>query len=205
MSRLARLPCPGSRRRISSSSAYRRETGVLRSPARPSFDSRPRGSRTRPNALKRSRSNRQRDLADKSGENEQSAQAAAVAFLRQEKPAKADDRGKRDGDLASGVHVLFPQQFPPLSLAIHRCYGSLPEAVVIGGITIGEKQEQSKNKIASWAIFFRARRSEPEGVRRTAGGTGRLGGGLGGGLRKAPRRGAPRGAKARCRVVAVAR
>jgi hypothetical protein len=37
---------------------------------------------------------------------------------------------------------------PPINLGRDDRFRSLPEAFVIGGIRLGEKQEQSKNKIA---------------------------------------------------------
>jgi hypothetical protein len=48
--------------------------------------------------------------------------------------------------LASRVHVLFPQRFQPMSLVPHNRSQSLPEAFVVRGKRVGEKQEQSKNK-----------------------------------------------------------
>jgi hypothetical protein len=96
---------------------------------------------------KGARSDRQRDLAHEAGENEQAAQAVAVALVRQEEAAEADQDGERHRDLASAIHVLFFLSFPHMTLARDdRCL-SLPEAFVVGGMGVGEKQEQSKNKI----------------------------------------------------------
>jgi hypothetical protein len=92
-------------------------------------------------------SDRQRDLPDQTGENEQSAQAVAVALVRQKEAAEADQCGEGHGDLTSSVHVPFPQHFPPMTLARNDRFRSLREAFVAGGMIVGEKQEQSKNKI----------------------------------------------------------
>ena len=96
---------------------------------------------------KGARSDRQRDLAHEAGENEQAAQAVAVTLVRQEEAAEADEDGERHRDLASGIHVLFLLSFPHMTLARDDRLLSLPEAFVFGGMRVGEKQEQSKNKI----------------------------------------------------------
>ena len=69
----------------------------------------------------RLRSDRQRDLTNNACENEQSAQAMAFAFVREEQPSEADQRGKGYGDLASSVHVSFPQRFPTTSPIRRDC------------------------------------------------------------------------------------
>lgn len=111
-----------------------------------------RGSFCSPGA--RLRSNRQRDLPNKACENEQPAQAMALALIRQEEASEADQNGERHSDLASRVHVLFPQRFQPMSLALHDRSQSLPEAFVVRETRLGEKQEQSKNKNGSLGNFL---------------------------------------------------
>jgi hypothetical protein len=61
--------------------------------------------------------------------------------------AEADQCGERHGDLTGSVHVSFPQHFPPITFARDDRFRSLCEAFVVGGMTVGEKQEQSKNRI----------------------------------------------------------
>jgi hypothetical protein len=39
----------------------------------------------------------------------------AVTLVRQKEAAEADERGERNSDLTSGVHVSFPQHFPPMT------------------------------------------------------------------------------------------
>jgi hypothetical protein len=97
--------------------------------------------------LERLPSDRQRDLPDKAGENEHAAQAVALALIRQEQATEADERGERHSDLTSSVHVLFPQSYPPINVAGDDCFLSLLEAFVFGRRRLGEKREQSKNKI----------------------------------------------------------
>ena len=77
----------------------------------------------------------------------------AVALVGQKEAAEADENGKRHSYLTSSVHVLFPQCFLPIDLAGDDRFLSLPEAFVAGGRTIGEKQEQSKNKMRKAPIF----------------------------------------------------
>ena len=93
------------------------------------------------------RSDRQCDFPHTAGENEQSAQAVTVPLVSQKEAAEADQCGERHGDLTGSVHVSFPQHFPPMTLARDDRFRSLREAFVIGGTSIGEKQEQIKNKI----------------------------------------------------------
>ena len=93
------------------------------------------------------RSDRQCDFPHTAGENEQSAQAVTVPLVSQKEAAEADQCGKRHSDLTGSVHVSFPQHFPPMALAGDDRFRSLREAFVVGGTKIGEKQEQSKNKI----------------------------------------------------------
>jgi hypothetical protein len=120
-----------------------------------------RGEETRRNdpcadsRAKGARSDRERDLPDQTGENKQPAQAVAVALVRQKEAAEADQCGERHGDLTSSVHVSFPQCLPPMTLATNDRFQSLREAFVVGGTIVGEKQEQSKNKIALPAKFMR--------------------------------------------------
>jgi hypothetical protein len=93
------------------------------------------------------RSDRQCDFAHKAGENEHAAQAVAVALVRQKEAAEADQCGERHGDFTNGVHVSFPQCLRPMTPARDDRLRGLREAFVVGRMTIGEKQEQSKNKI----------------------------------------------------------
>jgi hypothetical protein len=79
----------------------------------------------------------------------------AVALVRQKEAAEADECGQRHGDLTSSVHVSFPQHFPPMTLARDDRFRSLREAFVVGRITVGEKQEQNKNKIGLPTKFMR--------------------------------------------------
>lgn len=78
----------------------------------------------------------------------------ALALIRQEEASEADQNGERHSDLASRVHVLFPQRFQPMSLALHDGSQSLPEAFVVRETRLGEKQEQSKNKNGSLGNFL---------------------------------------------------
>jgi hypothetical protein len=91
------------------------------------------------------RSDREGDLSNQAGEDERAAQAMGVGFGRQEQAAEADQCGKRHGDLASDIHVMFPRAFRLRLLTKTNRIPGLPEAFVVGGLTVGEKQEQSKN------------------------------------------------------------
>ena len=75
-------------------------------------------------------------------------EAMAVALVRQEQAAEADECGEGDGDLTSGVDVSFPDLRAP-----HRLSAGLRGACVeierLGTVpTIGEKQEQTRRKSA---------------------------------------------------------
>jgi hypothetical protein len=111
----------------------------------------------------RLRSNRQRNLPNNACENEQPAQAMALALIRQEEASETDQSGERHSDLARGVHVLFPQRFAPMSLVLHDRSVSLREAFVVGRSRVGEKQEQSKNKDGLVGNYFG--RARPSGRR----------------------------------------
>jgi FkbM family methyltransferase len=67
-------------------------------------------------SAERHRSDRQRDLPDKAGENEHAAEAVALALIRQEQATEADERGERHSDLTSSVHLSFPQLARPMNL-----------------------------------------------------------------------------------------
>jgi hypothetical protein len=77
------------------------------------------------------RSDRQRNLPNNACENEQPAQAAAFALIRQEEASEADKSGERHSDLANRVHALFPRRFQPMSLVLHDRSQGLPEAFVV--------------------------------------------------------------------------
>jgi hypothetical protein len=67
----------------------------------------------------RPQSDRQRDLPDQASENEQAAQAVALTLIRKEQATEADERGEGYSNLASSVHVSFPQHLQPMNLATH--------------------------------------------------------------------------------------
>src|ERR1700722_9059614 len=73
--------------------AGRQAAEVSRAPFSPSGE----GSAMR--VLGLASSDRQRDLPDQTGENEQSAEAVAVALVRQKEAAEADQCGEGHGDL----------------------------------------------------------------------------------------------------------
>jgi hypothetical protein len=96
--------------------------------------------------LRGPRSDRQRHFPHQAGENEQAAQAVAVALVRQEEAAEADQCSERHSDLTSSVHVSFPQCFPPMNLGRDDRFLSLREAFVIGGIWIGGSMNKARIK-----------------------------------------------------------
>jgi hypothetical protein len=77
----------------------------------------------------------------------------ALALIRQEQATEADKRGERHSDLTSSVHVSFPQPYPPINVAGDDRFLSLLEAFVFGRRRLGEKREQSKNKIGPLVHF----------------------------------------------------
>jgi len=91
-------------------------------------------------------SDRQRDFPHETGENEQAAQAVAVALVGQKEAGEADEGGDRHRDLTSSVHVLFPRCLPPINLARDDRFRSLPEAFVIGGIRLGRNKNKARIK-----------------------------------------------------------
>ena len=92
----------------------------------------------------------------KAGEDKKAAQAVAVTLVRQEEAAEADHCGQRHGDLTSSVHVSFPLYLPPMTPARDDRFRSLREAFVVGGLIVGEKQEQIKDEIGVPAKFLPA-------------------------------------------------
>ena len=93
---------------------------------------------------KRLRSDRQRDLAHNASEDKEAAQAVAVAVVRQEQAAEADERGGVTAIWPAEFMFCFPS-FQPMTRLITIALAGLPEAFVSGPRTIGEKEEQSKN------------------------------------------------------------
>src|SRR6202161_2403636 len=91
-------------------------------------------------------SDRQRDFPHETGENEQAAQAVAVALVGQKEAGEAGEGGGAPRDLTSSVHVLFPRCLPPINLARDDRFRSLPEAFVIGGIRLGRNKNKARIK-----------------------------------------------------------
>jgi hypothetical protein len=57
----------------------------------------------------------------------------------------------------------FPSGFPPMSLVPHDRSQSLPEAFVVRGKRLGEKQDKARIKTASSTISYKARRRQGKG------------------------------------------